>query len=584
MRILTVLLVSLAAAAQALKPADDAILKSISAELERSKSINIAGLEKPYFIEYSVEDDDLMSIGASMGALTASTHSPLRIQDVRIRVGDYGFDNTNYVFSDYYRGARYDSDQLPLENNILGLRHVLWLATDRAYKTSIEAIARKRSALKNVSLPDQLADYAKASPVQALLNVNRKPVDEGAWKARTVKLSGLFNAYPDVLMSNVEFQSALSTSYLLTSEGTVLRRPDDVAMVRARAYGQASDGMQLHDAEVVLAEDSSGLPSEAELQRIVSDLARNMSGLVRAPRGDSYVGPVLFEPRAAAQLFGQLLGDNLKLSRKPVPEPGRNAPHLPSELETRVGARILPTWMDVVDDPTQTDFHGQRLLGAYAYDLEGVAPKPLPLVEKGILRNFLTTRTPALKGFETSNGHARMPGSYGARGSGFGNLFVRASETVPFADLKNRLIDMCKQQNKPYGILVRKLDWPSSASFDELRRELSGMAQSGGGSRPVSMPLLVYRIYPDGREELIRGVRFRGLSTRSLKEIAAASDQPYVLNVLDSPATFALMGASNFVTSATVIAPGLLFEELELETIKDEMPKPPIVPPPAITE
>ena len=213
----------------------------------------------------------------------------------------------------------------------------------------------------------------------------------------------------------------------------------------------------------------------------------------------------------------------------------------------------------------------------------GVSPKALPLVEKGVLKSFLLTRTPALKGFEASNGRARMPGSFGARGSGFGNLFVRAAQPTPAADLKKKLIDMCKQRNKPYGLLVRKLDFPSSASVEELRRFAAAMSQSGGGTRPVSLPILVYRVYPDGKEELVRGVRFRGLSTRSLKDILAASDESAVFDFIDTPAPFALMGAGGFVTNASVIAPGILFDELELEPMQQEVPKPPIVPPPPLS-
>ena len=199
-----------------------------------------------------------------------------------------------------------------------------------------------------------------------------------------------------------------------------------------------------------------------------------------------------------------------------------------------------------------------------------------------MLKTFLLTRTPVLKGFETSNGHARLPGPHFAYAAGFGNLFVRATQTSPGADLKKRLMEMCKQQNKPYGMLVRKLDYPSSAAPDELRRMTSAMAQSGGGTRPVVQPLLVYRVYQDGREELVRGLRFRGVSTRSFRDIIGASDEMEVFNLLDSTYPFALMGAGGFISSASVIAPGVLFEEMELERTQEDLPKLPIVPPPTL--
>ena len=559
---------------------EDFILKAMKDEVQRAKTLRLPGLDAPYYTQYMIEDADVLLASATLGGLLSSSHSPLRIQDVKVRVGDYKFDNTNYVFSQAFGGARYDTDQLPLETNYLGLRHILWLATDRVFKTAEEGIAHKKSALKNVNLPEVLPDFSKAEPTRSLLPTPRKAVDEALWKKRTVDLSAVFAAYPEVQASAVEFQSVQSTNYFVNTEGAEVRDPDNLAFFRIRGYAQATDGATVRDAEVVEAWDVTGLPSDADMRRSATQVAETVTALAHAPQGFAYDGPVLFEGRASAQLFGQMLGDNLKLSRKPVPEPGRPTPYLASELETRVGSRILPDWMDVVDDPTQTEHRGQQLLGHYEIDLEGVRPKPLTLVEHGVLKDFFRTRTPALKGFEGSNGHARMPGSYGADAASIGNLFVRASQTMPAGDLKKKLIELCKQRNKPYGIMVRKLDWPSSASFEELRREVSGMAMSGGGSRPVSIPLLVYRVYPDGKEELVRGVRFRGLSTRSLKDIVAASDQAYVYNYIDSTAPFALMGAGGFVTNATVVAPAVLFDEVELEQVLDEMPNPPIVPPP----
>ena len=187
------------------------------------------------------------------------------------------------------------------------------------------------------------------------------------------------------------------------------------------------------------------------------------------------------------------------------------------------------------------------------------------------------------KDYQGSNGHARMTGSYGTRSPGFGNLFIRASQTTPAADMKKKLIDLCRERNKPYGILIRKMDFPSSASIAELRRMAALSSQSGGNSRLTTLPLLVYRVYPDGREELVRSLRFGDLSTRSFKDILAASDESYVFDFIDSNAPFALMGAGSFIVSASVIAPAVLFDELELEPIQEEVAKPPIVPPPPLT-
>ena len=559
---------------------DDVMLKAMRDELERSRQLKLASNDPPYFISYGVETADAFSVSASLGALLSSNHTVLKLPEVRLRMGSAAFDSANHASSDYYPGTRYDPALLPQEDSYAAIRQTFWLATDRAFKTAQDAIGRKRSALKNLNLTDQLPDFSAAEPIQMVQVLKTVKLDENAWKSRVVKLSGLFTAYPGILSSSLEFQSLQSANYLLTNEGTAIRVPENLAYLRVRAFAMAPDGMQLRNADMVQALDVNAFPSETDLRRAVSAVAEELTALTAAPVGDPYDGPVLFEPRAAAQLFGQVMGGNLKVTRKPVAEQGRNVPHLASELESKVGSRILPEWMDLVDDPLQKEWRGQTLLGSYEVDSEGVRPKPLALVEKGVLKSFYLTRTPVLKGLETSNGHARLHGNFGASAPGFGNLFVRASQTVPPAELKKKLIEMIQQRNKPYGMLVRKLDYPSGMSLEELRRSTTAMAQSGGGTRPVAPPLLVYRVYPDGREELVRGLRFRGVSTRSFRDIAAAGSDTFVLNFLESQVPFALMGAGGFVSNASVIAPGILFEELEFERTQDDLPKLPLVPPP----
>jgi len=557
----------------------DVLLKAMKDELARSKELFSLGLEPPYFMEYRVEDTVSSGVAATLGALVETREDAYRIPTVRVRVGNYNFDSTNHIYSQVYLGSRYDPERLPLDNDYLALRRAFWLGTDRAFKTAEDAIARKRSSLKNMSVPDPLPDFSKAQPNQAILPFPHRDVSIGPWKDRIVKLSAVFSGYPLVLTSGVELTQSQSVNYVLNSEGTALRTPEDVSYIRIVARGLASDGSDVHEARVYQAFEPNDLPSEDELMKGTKEVADRVSALAQAPLGEAYDGPMLFEAPAAAQLFGQLLGDNLKVTRKPIADPGRTVPYVPTELENRIGSRVLPDWMSVVDDPTQTSWHGQNLLGHYLYDMEGVAAQPVTLVDKGILKNFLLTRTPVYKDYPGSNGHARLPGSFGARAPGFGNLFIRSSQTTPAADMKQRLIQMCHDRNKPYGILIRQLDYPSSASIPELRRLL----QAAGSDRPVAPPLLAYKVYPDGREELLRGVRFRDVSTRSLKDIAAVSDESYVFGLIDSDAPFALMGAGSFITTASVIAPAVLFDELELEPVQEEVPKPPIVPAPPLS-
>ena len=558
---------------------DDVVLRAMRAELERARALKFVNLESPYFADASVDEVTGFSVSATLGGLLGVNRSHFRSPRVQVRVGSYKFDNTNYVGSGFTYGSNYDVDRLPLENNYDLLRRYLWLAIDRAYKSAVESIARKRAALKNISIGEQPDDFTKAAPVKLVDPVRPVTFDEEMWKARARKLSALFAKYPELRTTAVEITGLHGIQYLANTEGTEIRIDEHLAYVRARATAQAPDGMMLRDALVLHSSVPGVIASDMETARAVIAMAENVVALSKAPMGEAYNGPVLFEREAAAQIFAQVIGKNLALTRRPVMEPGRPGVFPSSELEGRFGARILPEWMDIVDDPTQAEWRGRPLFGSYKVDSDGVIPKPLSLVEKGVLKNFLLTRQP-MRGFNGSNGRARLPGGFGANSAAFGNLFVRASETASLAELKRKMIEICKTRNKPYGIIVRKMDFPSSASFEELRRLLTGSANSGGSAKPVSIPILAYRVFPDGREELVRGLRFRGFNARSLKDILAASDESYVFEFLENGAPMALMGSGGSMSQSCVIAPSVLIDDLEMERMEEEFPKIPIVPPP----
>jgi len=558
-------------------PEDDVIMRAMRDELVRSRSIHLTNLEPPYFISYALDDGESFVATASLGGLINSRMDGFRLPDIEVRVGDYKFDNTNYVGSGMF-GSRMDLSRFPLENDYGVLRRYLWLATDSAYKGAVEAIARKRAALQNMAVSEQLDDFARAEPVRHVVASDRVKIDEAHWQGLARSLSAVFTSFPKIKDSGVEVNIVQSVHYQVNSEGTELRFPERLAYVRIRATSQAADGMSLHDAVVFHSHDLNRFTPEPELRRAAQSLAESLTQLAESPAGDTYNGPILFEGAAAGQILAEVLGKNLTLPRRPVSERGRGGFFQPSELEGRQGSRIMPEFMTVVDDPTQTEWRGRPLFGAFEVDREGVVPKPLTLVDKGILKSFLLTRQP-VRGFPSSNGRAMLPGAFGTSTATFTNLFVKAGETVTKADLRKKLMEMCQNRGKPYGVVVRKLDFPSSASFQELRQMMSRGGQSGGVPR-VSMPVLIYRVYPDGREELMRGVRFGGLNARSLKDITAAGNDDTAFEFMDNSAPFALMGAGGYTSEACVVAPSILVDDLELHKVDDELPKLPIVPAP----
>jgi hypothetical protein len=562
--------------------APDPVLAAMEAELERSRSLRLAELEPPYFIEYTLDDVTSVTLSATLGALIQRHQSRFRIPRVNVRVGSYEFDNTNYVLTDYFARSSRAAGDVPIEDSPEPLRIYFWLATDAAYKGAVEAIARKRAALRNVSARDDTPDFFRAQPVRLIEPAAVSAPDDAPWVARVRELSAIFRRYPELYWSQIDYGGSLTVTRLVNTEGTRLRYPDRLAWVRFRADSQAPDGMPVRDAATLAWQDPDAEPSALELRRAAAAVAETVTALAKAPAGENYTGPVLLEGMAAPQLLAQLLGRNLAPVRRPVAESGRTPPVEPSEFEDRLGARILPEWMDVVDDPAQSEWRGRRLLGHYRVDMEGVVAEPLRLVERGVLRGFLLTRQP-VKGATASNGRARLPGAFGANAAVISNLFVSASQTLTSAALREKLLELCRQRGKSYGIVIRKLDFPSSASGRELRTMAAGARQRGTGGRLLSAPLLAYRVWADGREELVRGLEFRNVSARLLRDIVAASDENHLFQYLANTAPLSLAGAGGYVAGCSVIAPSLLLEEVELEAVRDSYPRPPLVPAPALS-
>jgi len=563
-------------------PADplesDALLRAMMFEVRRARHLAGYGVV-PYFVELGVDEADNFTFSSSLGASFAPQRSRFRMQMPAVRVGSPLMDNTGYLGSERYTGTHFDSEIISSDNEMYSLRASFWLGLDRAYKTGVEAIGKKQAALNDYAAQDRLPDFQSAPRVSIVQDLRKPPFDEARWNDRVRALSAGFRSLPGILSADAELTWSAGAYYYCNSDASVLRFPDRLAVLKLRATAALEKGGDVYHGVQFVAPEPSGLPDDAELKRVAEETVGELSALVKAPEAEAYTGPVLFEARAAAQLFAEVFGQELAIQRKPVAEKGRNAPTPQSSLENKLGSRVLPTWMSLRDDATRKEWNGTTLAGFYEADLEGVVPAPVTLVDKGVLKSYLTTRQP-VKGVSGSNGHARLPGGYGAHNARPGNLFVEADEAVPDDQLKQRLLDMLKQQSKPYGLLIRRMDYPSFMPGSSLREMAMKQMRSGGGSRLYSAPLLAYRLYADGREELVRGLRFKNLGTRSFRDILAAGATPALFEYLDNGAPMALAGAGSYVVGCASVAPAVLFEEMDLEPASDETARPPLVPPP----
>lgn len=568
---------------------DDVLGRAMRDELARSmERLRLAQLERPYFIAYSVRETQGLGVSASSGSLLGSSESRARTLSVELRVGDYGFDNTNFFstsgFSMGFSRSWFGLGQLPLDDNYVEIRRQFWLATDAAYKQALEDLAGKRAALKNKTIAGNIADFSKEDPIQTTDEEPAVQLKRPHAEALVRDLSKLLGEMPDLHASTVSFDVTNSRKRYLNSEGTSFTSSRALITLTANASTQAADGMPLGDSVEFYAMSFDSFPTRDQLATQIREMGARLEGLRKAPLLGRYNGPVLFEGRAAAELFSGEFAPALAAQRKAVsdsPEVAiafeRFSQQGGSSFADKIGARVLPGFLSVADNPTISQYGEDRLLGSYKVDDEGVQARETHVVENGILRTFLTTRTP-VEGVTHSTGNRR-----GATATP-SNLILQAASGQSDPELREQLVALVRKRGLDYGIIVRQIGAGAMATLEEQAMAMfEAMTGRTEGGKNI---LMAYKIYPDGREELIRGGHLSGIRAESFKEIVAVSKAATVYHTIPLPhlnfpimSRFAEGGMSMAIVSYVV--PSLLFDDLTLTKPPVEMPRPPFSNPPA---
>lgn len=558
--------------------AESPLLQAMQEEMSRSVArLRLEAMDGPYFVEYAVDDLETMNLSASFGALLASQHERVRPLRVDVRVGSYDLDSSGFLTRDSWFDWSSDTD-LVEEDDPAALRRDLWLATDAAYKKALETLARKKAVLENKVELEKIPDLARSEPQRSLELPAPMVFDAAAWEGKVRRLSGIFKEFPAIQESRVTVQAVSGARYLVNSEGTGIRQPWALVSLIARATTQASDGMALTHYVPFLATTMDRLPDEGDMASRIRRMAEELTQLAAAPVIDKYIGPVLFTGQAAAEVFAQMLAPHLSGQRPPLLEDERYAQVLPqNRLAERFGRRVLPSFFAVTDEPGRSEWQGHHLIGGYRFDDQGVPGQSVQLIEQGVLRQLAMSRRPR-KEIQVSNGHGRAVS--GEPVSAFvSNLIVQAGNGKSLAELKKDLIENCRVQGMDYGLMVTWMDVPEMS-----RRESSGRGENQKTS--LNPPVLVYRVWvADGREELVRGLEFGEITPRTLKEILAAGTETAVWSRPVTPPRIGYgspdsgpMGLSTLPVS--IVAPAVLFDELELQGEQTPQKKPAFLPHP----
>jgi TldD protein len=533
--------------------AQDVVLAIAQEEMMRSFQFLQQQEEPAYWIGIGINDTKSIQLQATNGAASDPEQEHYRYLDIDLRVGDYHLDNTHKILDGSYfdEPTHFDYD-FPVSDDKKTITEAIWLGIDDAYRSSLRRLIKiKTNSNIKVEREDQSDDFSPVEPVEYIQELIPMEIDTEEWKNDIRDGSLLFLEYENVIDSMVVLSAEQQIRRILTTDGTQIREVRTHYRLGAMAITIADDGMELTAYEYQDFIDLNNRPSKQDIAQLVHAAAKKVEALRAAPLIDPYVGPAILRGRASAVFFHEILGHRVEGHRQKDEDEGQT-------LTDKVDEVIFPTFINIVDDPNQRSFNGLDLNGFYQYDDEGVKGQKVVVVENGILKNFLMSRAP-ISDFPTSNGHGRREEGY-APVARQGNLIISATETIPYEQLKEELIAEINRQNKPFGLI-----------FDDISGGFTFTGRTTPNSYSVK-PVTVWKVYPDGREEMVRGVDMIGTPLLTFSRILKASDEQQVFN--------GMCGAESGWVPVSAIAPDLLVSEVEVQRRRKDNDKPPILPAP----
>lgn len=534
------------------------LLQALEAELERSlEELPKKTDPPPYFIAYEAVETDETTIRASGGALLTSDSSRSRTLDVEVRVGNRSLDSTHpqrggNPFETLVALLGGVPIALPLEDDEAAIRAAAWHLTDQRYKKAVEALGKVKAQVAVRTAEEDKSPDLSEEPAETYLGAPaRLAFNREALEKRVEVWSEPFRAHAEVLESEANLRTFVETRYFVNSEGTVVQAGSTRVLVYLTASTRADDGMDLQVYRVVYAETPDALPSDDAIRAKAEEAVKDLLALRAAPIAEPFTGPAILKGQAAGVFFHEVFGHRVEGHRQRKEEEGQT-------FAKKIGEKVMPAFVSVYDDPTLRTLNGTVLAGSYTFDDEGVRSQRATLVKDGVMKGFLMARKPA-RGFDKSNGHGRRHPGYTVVARQ-GNLVVEPSRSVTYARLKEMLIEEVKRQGQPYGLL-----------FDDLQGGFTFTERAFPQAFKV-LPIVVYRVRPDGREELVRGADIVGTPLSALSDIVAAADDYQTFN--------GVCGAESGGVPVSATSPSLLVRKIEIERKEKGSEKPPLLPPP----
>ena len=528
----------------------DIVLASMDKELQRARTELGKLTPSPYFISYTVYDEQQSMVYGMNGTLASSTSRRKRSADVIMRVGSAALDNAHGE----NRPSAIISETLPLDDDPQAIAHALWRLTFNEYRRASAAFLNVQTkAQVKAKEDDQSADFSRETPQTHADYKDVVPAPElKEMESFVRRYSAPFAKYPYLFSSAVIISGSKSLQRFVSSEDGRVVMPDSSIRVTIQAETRAEDGMVLTRVETLQADSMDQLPGPAQIEAKVEQIAADLKALREAPIAEPYDGPALLSGRASGVFFHEVLGHRLEGQRQRGDEEGQT-------FTKKLNQAVLPDFLSVADDPTLRTLNGTRLAGWYAFDDEGVPATRVEVIKDGILRNFLMSRMP-VAGFDHSNGHGRSQPGFMPVGRQ-GNLIVSSTKTVKDSELRQKLIKEVKRQGRPYGLF-----------FEDIQGGFT-LTQRASPQAFQVLPVMVWRVYADGRpDELVRGVDIVGTPLAAMNRILLTGDTAAVFN--------GVCGAESGGVAVSAAAPAILFSEIETQKRAYTKERLPILPAP----
>ena len=534
--------------------AKDSVLDTMATELDRSFQALQEQDTPPYFLSYEITQEKIVSIDGAFGQVTGSENTVNRILDIDLRVGDYFVDNTHPVNIPFGVGDLFDvalPSIVPVDDPE-ALRTVLWLHTDKEFKQAVTQLTNVQNILQaQVEKDDQSGDFSQTPTESYVEDTKELVVDEDLLKRKIRLYTQFFSEAEHIRSNSATISGNIETRWFVNSEGTRIKVSHPYFRLVISASTKADDGMVLSKSLTFEGTTQESLLQDAKVVTEAQQLIADLKALRDAPLAEPYTGPAILYGRATGVFFHEILGHRLEGHRLKEDDDGQT-------FLKAVNTQILPESISVVFDPTMEYWDDTVLIGTYKFDNQGVKGRRVVIVDRGVLKGFLMSRRP-LEGFPTSNGHGRKStGNLAiARQS---NMIVEVENPVSYETLEKMLIERVIQEDKPYGLIFH---------------DIQGGFTNTGVVMPNAFtvtPVLVYKMYPDGKKEVIRGANLIGTPLTTFSRVEQGADDYAVFN--------GMCGAESGWVPVSTVAPSLLVSQIEVQKSGTSRDIPPILPSP----